>query len=127
VAAVINVGLAAALVPSWKTVGAIVATAAAQLTATVWVFAGIQRIHRLRLPLGDLAKTAAAGLLTLVVAWALAGDFHHPIRLVAAATAGFGVYFLACVAAGLIGPREWGLVTTSTRRLLAMRASGVTS
>jgi O-antigen/teichoic acid export membrane protein len=127
VAAVINVGLAAALVPSWKTVGAIVATAAAQLTATVWVFAGIQRIHRLRLPLGDLAKTAAAGLPTLVVAWALAGDFHHPIRLVAAATAGFGVYLLACVAAGLIGPREWGLVTTSTRRLLAMRASGVTS
>jgi O-antigen/teichoic acid export membrane protein len=126
VAAAINVGLAALLVPRWTTAGAVAATAAAQVTATVWVFAGMQRTHGLRLPLADLARTTAAGLLTLAVTWSLAGDFHHPLRLVLAAVAGFLVFLLTCVAARVVGPREWGLLTTSTRRLLAMRASGVT-
>jgi O-antigen/teichoic acid export membrane protein len=125
VAAVVNLGLAAALIPRWSTVGAVIATTAAQLTATVWVFAGMQRTQRMSLPLADFAKIAVAGLLTLVVTWSLAGDIHHPLRLVAAATTGFLVFLLACVAARLIGPREWGLLATSTRRLLAMRASGV--
>jgi O-antigen/teichoic acid export membrane protein len=126
VAAVINVGLAALLVPRWTTVGAVAATAAAQVTATVWVFAGMQRTHGLRLPLADLARTTAAGVLTLAVTWSLAGDYHHPLRMVVAAAAGFLVFLLTCVAARVIGPREWGLLTTSTRRLLAMRASGAT-
>jgi hypothetical protein len=43
-----------------------------------------------------------------------------------AATTGFLAYFLACVAARLVGSREWGLLATSTRRLLPLRASGVT-
>lgn len=126
VGAVVNLGLAAALVPRWTTVGAVIATSAAQLTATVWVFAGIRRARRTTLPMADFAKTAAAGVLTLVVTRAVAGDSHHPLRLVAAATLGVLVYLLACVAARLIGPREWGLLTTSTRRLLPLRASGVT-
>jgi hypothetical protein len=46
--------------------------------------------------------------------------------MVVAAAAGFLVFLLTCVAARVIGPREWGLLTTSTRRLLAMRASGAT-
>ena len=50
--------------------GAVIATAAGQLTATVWVFVGIARIHRVAFPLADLAKIAAAGTLTLVVTWA---------------------------------------------------------
>lgn len=77
-------------------------------------------------PLGDLARTTGAGVLTLVVAWTVAGDSHQPLRLVAAATAGILVFLLACVAARLVGPREWGPIATSTRRLLAMRPSGVT-
>jgi O-antigen/teichoic acid export membrane protein len=126
VAAAINVGLAALLVPRWTTVGAVTATAAAQVTATVWVAAGMHRAHGMRLPLADLARITAAGVLTLAVTWALAGDYHHPLRMIGAAAAGFVVFLLTCVAARLIGPREWGLLTTSTRRLLAMRASGVT-
>jgi hypothetical protein len=31
------------------------------------------------------------------------------------------------VPARLLGPREWELLTTSTRRLLAMRAPGATT
>jgi O-antigen/teichoic acid export membrane protein len=125
-AAVVNLGLAAALVPRWTTAGAVAATCAAQLTATVWVFVGIQRTHRLRLPLADLARLGAAGVLTLGVSWGLAGDGHHPFRLAAAAGAGLAVFLLACVAAGVVGAREWSLITTSTRRLLAARASRVT-
>ena len=102
------------------------ATAAAQVTATVWVAAGMHRAHGMRLPLADLARIAAAGVLTLAVTWSLAGDYHHPLRMVGAAAAGFLVFLLTCVAARLIGQREWGLLTTSPRRLLAMRASGVT-
>jgi O-antigen/teichoic acid export membrane protein len=127
VAAAVNLGLAAALVPHWTTTGAVVATITAQLTATVWVVAGMRRTHRMRLPGTDLAKVAAAGALTALVAWSLAGDFHHPVRLVGAAGAGLAVFLLACVAARLIGPREWDFITASTRRLLAMRASGATS
>ncbi|HEU4370452.1 MAG TPA: polysaccharide biosynthesis C-terminal domain-containing protein [Methylomirabilota bacterium] len=121
VAAVVNLGLAATLVPRWTTAGAVIATSAAQLTATAWVFAGMQRRYRTRLPLADLARIAAAGALTFVVTWAMAGDFRDPLRLVAAAVLGFAVYLLACVAARLVGPREWGLLTTSTRRLLQAR------
>jgi O-antigen/teichoic acid export membrane protein len=127
VAADVNVGLAAALVPRWTTTGAVIATVAAQLTATIWVVVGIQRTHRMGLPGIALLKVAGAAGLTLVVAWSLAGDFHHPARLVAAAGAGLVVFLLACVAARLVGPQEWDFITTSTRRLLAMRASGVPS
>jgi len=36
-------------------------------------------------------------------------------------------FVTACVFLGLLGAREWGLVTTSTRRLLAMCAPGATA
>ncbi len=127
VAAVVNVGLAAALIPRWGTTGAVVANAAGQITAALWAFAGMARTHRLGFPIADVAKTTLVGLLAWFVAWELASDAHDPIRLVVAATAGLAVYVLACVAARLLGPREWGMLTTSTRRLLAMRAPGATT
>lgn len=127
VAAVVNVALAAALIPRWGTTGAVVANVAGQMTAAVWAFAGMALTHRVGFPIADIAKTTLVGLLAWLVAWELAGDAHDPIRLVVAATAGLAVYVLACVAARLLGPREWGLLTTSTRRLLAMRAPGATT
>lgn len=117
VAAVVNVALGALLIPRWTTTGAVIASAAGQLTATVWVFIGIARIHRVAFPLADLAKIAAAGTLALVVTWSLAGDAHDLVRLGIAATGGVGVFLVAAVALRLIGPREWDLITTSTRRL----------
>jgi O-antigen/teichoic acid export membrane protein len=127
VAAVVNVGLAAALIPRWGTTGAVIANTVGQITAAVWAFTGMARTHGLDVPIADVAKTTLVGLLAWFVAWELAGDAHDPIRLVVAATAGLAVYILACVAARLLGPREWGLLTTSTRRLLAMRAPGATT
>ncbi|MET0488464.1 MAG: polysaccharide biosynthesis C-terminal domain-containing protein, partial [Candidatus Rokuibacteriota bacterium] len=117
VAAVVNVALSVLLIPRWTTTGAVIASAAGQLTATVWVFIGIARIHRVAFPLADLAKIAAAGTLALVVTWSLAGDAHDLVRLGIAATGGVGVFLVAAVALRLIGPREWDLITTSTRRL----------
>jgi O-antigen/teichoic acid export membrane protein len=126
VAAVVNLALAAVLVPAWTTAGAVAATAASQAIATVWVFAGMQRTHGMRLPLGELARAGLAGLLTLAVAWLAAGDGQEPLRLVVAAAAGSVVFLLACVALRLVGAREWELLTASTRRLLATRAPSVT-
>ena len=127
VAAVVNVGLAAALIPRWGTAGAVVANAAGQVTAAVWAFAGMARTHRIPFPILDVAKTALVGLLAWFVASGLAGDAHDPIRLAVAATVGLAAFLLACVPARLLGPREWELLTTSTRRLLAMRAPGATT
>jgi len=127
VAAAVNIGLAALLIPRWGTVGAVVANAAAQITATVWAFVGMASVHRAGFPILDITKTVAAGLLAWLVAWELTGDAHDLIRLSVAAGAGFSTFVLACVPLGLIGAREWGLLTTSTRRLLAMCAPGATT
>jgi O-antigen/teichoic acid export membrane protein len=116
-AAVINVGLAAVLIPYWTTTGAVIANTAGQLTATAWVFIGIARTHRVGFPLADLAKTAAAGALALVATWSLVGDAHDLVWLGLAAGGGVLAFLLAAVALRLIGPREWDLITTSTRRL----------
>jgi O-antigen/teichoic acid export membrane protein len=126
IAAVVNLVLAAVLIPRWTTVGAVVANSAAQVTASVWVFIGIARVHRMRVPLGDFAKLTAAGALVLLVTGAVAGDSHELGRLVVAGAAGFAVFALACVLTRLLGAREWSFITTSTRRLAA-RASGATT
>jgi O-antigen/teichoic acid export membrane protein len=115
VAAVVNVGLAALLIPYWTTTGAVIANTAGQLTATIWVFIGIARTHHVGFPLADMARIAAAGVLCLVTAWSLAGDAHDLARLAAATAGGLLVFLLASLALRLIGPREWALLTTSTR------------
>jgi len=127
VAAIVNVGLAAVLIPRWTTAGAVAANTAGQLTATVWAFAGMARTHHIRFPTADVAKTAAIGLLAWLVTSVLVGDAHDLLRLALAAGAGLAVFLVACVPTGLLGAREWSLLTTSTRRLLAMRASGATT
>ena len=129
VAAVVNLGLAALLIPGWTTTGAVIANTAAQLTASIWVFVGIARLHRIEVPALDFAKLALAGVLALLVTAGLAGDVHgHDIvRLALAGGAGLVVYALACVASRLVGAREWDFITTSTRRLLAARAGATTT
>jgi O-antigen/teichoic acid export membrane protein len=126
VAAVVNIGLAALLIPQWTTTGAVIANSVGQLTATVWVFVGIARAHGVGFPLGDLVRIAAAGGLSLVTAWGLAGDAHDLARVGLAAAGGLLAFLLAALALRLIGPREWNLLTTSTRRLLTSRASVTT-
>jgi len=130
VAAVVNLGLAALLIPGWTTTGAVIANTAAQLTASIWVFIGMARLHRIEVPVLDFVKLTLAGVLTLLVTAGLAGDTHHHhdvLRLALAGGAGLTVYALACIASRLVGAREWDFITTSTRRLLAARAPGATT
>jgi O-antigen/teichoic acid export membrane protein len=129
VAAVVNIGLAALLIPAWTTTGAVVANTAAQVTASIWVFVGMARAHRMDVPVLDFVKLTLAGALALVVTTGLAGDVHsHDIvRLALAGAAGLFVYALTCIASRLVGAREWGFITTSTRRLLAARAGATTT
>jgi O-antigen/teichoic acid export membrane protein len=126
VAAAVNIGLAALLIPHFTVVGAVIANTAAQVTASVWVFVGIWRTHKIGVPMTDFAKLAGAGVLALAVAWAVVGDAHEPLRMIVAGATGVAAFLLACVVLRLIGAREWGLITTSTRRLAA-RASGATT
>lgn len=124
VAAVVNVGLAAALIPRWGPKGAVAANAAAQVTATVWAFVGMAHVHGVGFPVRDVGKAAAAGLLSWFVARELVGEAHDLTRLAVAVTGGLSTFVLVCVPAGLLGMREWGLFTSGTRRLVAMLASG---
>jgi O-antigen/teichoic acid export membrane protein len=123
-AVALNVVLAAALIPRYSTLGAVVANSVAQLVAAVWAFQGMTRRHGGRMPLADIAKTAAASLLVFVVVRVVAGGSHDIVRLGLAALAGGAVFLPVLVGARLVGPREWTLLVTSTRRLLAPRASG---
>ena len=52
------------------------------------------------------------------------GDSHDLPRLALAAAAGAAAFVVAALATRALGPREWTLHTTSTRRLLAARAGG---
>jgi O-antigen/teichoic acid export membrane protein len=123
-AVALNVVLAAMLIPTYSTAGAVVANSAAQVLAAVWAFHGMARRHGARMPLADIAKTAAGAALVFLVARTVAGDSHDVVRLALAGAAGGAVVLPVLLAARLIGPREWALLVTSTRRLLAPRAGG---
>ena len=127
VAAALNITLAATLIPRWPLVGAVAANVAGQLAASLWVFIGIARMHRVATSVSDFARLALAGAVAAFTTWGIAGDVHDLPRLAVAATAGFVVFALACVPLRLVGAREWGFITMSTRRLLAARASGATT
>ncbi|HEU5321435.1 MAG TPA: oligosaccharide flippase family protein, partial [Methylomirabilota bacterium] len=124
VAAVVNVVLAAALIPRYGVGGAVAANSAAQVLATAWGFAGVARSRGVRLPAGDLVGVTAAGLLAFGAAQLVAADVHDLARLALAAAAGLAVFLVAAVLAGVLGTREWSLLMTSTRRLTAPRVTG---
>jgi O-antigen/teichoic acid export membrane protein len=127
VAAGLNVALAALVIPRWPLEGAVIANTAGQLTASIWVFLGMARSHRVATPVSDFARLAAGGLLTLLVTWGVRGDAHDVARLFYAGAAGFVVFGLACVPLRLVGAREWSFIAMSTRRLLASRTPGATT
>ena len=54
----------------------------------------------------------------------VAGDSHDVLHLILAAAAGGAAFLAAALATRALGVREWTLLTTSTRRLLAARAGG---
>jgi len=125
VAVALNLVLAFVLIPHHATTGALVANGVAQLVAALWSFVGMARSYNARVPFGDLARIGAAALLLFAVTRLVAGDSHELLRLILAAAAGGAAFLAAAVATRALGPREWTLLRTSTRRLLAARAGGV--
>ena len=124
VAVVLNIALAFFFIPGHATAGAVLANSVAQLVASLWAFIGMARLHGARMPVGDLTRSSAAAALLYAVARVVAGDSHDLPRLALAAAAGTAAFLVAAVATRALGPREWTLLTTSTRRLLAARAGG---
>jgi O-antigen/teichoic acid export membrane protein len=123
-AVIVNVVLAAALIPKYSTAGAVAANSAAQVLAAVWAFRGMARRHGATVPVVEILKVTAASVLVFFVTRAVAGDSHDVVRLILAGLAGGAVFLPILIGARLVGPREWTLLITSTRRLLAPRASG---
>jgi O-antigen/teichoic acid export membrane protein len=122
-AVAVNIVLAFLFIPQYATAGAVLANAVAQLLASTWAFVGMARLHGARVPVGDLARIAGASVLLFAVARLAAGDSHDLPRLALAAAAGGVAFVAAAVATRALGPREWTLLRSSTRRLLAARAS----
>jgi O-antigen/teichoic acid export membrane protein len=118
-AAVLNVGLAAALIPSLGTTGAVIANVAGQVTATVWVFVGMARAHGAAFPAAAVARIAACALLGLAGAWMVAGGSADLLRLGAGGAVAVGLFLAGVMATGVVGPREWTFLLASTRRLAA--------
>jgi O-antigen/teichoic acid export membrane protein len=124
VAVALNVVLAAALIPRYATTGAVIANTAAQTLAAVWAFTGMARRHGSTLPWIELVKVGVGSVLVFFVTRMVAGNSFDPLRLALAALAGGAVFVPVVIGTRLIAPREWTLLITSTRRLLAARASG---
>ncbi len=122
VAAVVNLSLAALLIPGWTTTGAVIANAVGQLTATVWVFVGMARLHGARLPVSELVRIAGCALLALLTAHVLRDGAHDLPHLVLAGSGGAVTYTLACIAVRLVGVREWNLLSRAYRRVIGALA-----
>jgi O-antigen/teichoic acid export membrane protein len=124
VAVALNIVLAFLFIPGHATAGAVLANSVAQVVASTWAFVGVARLHGARVPVGALARISVAAVLLFAVARVVAGDSHDLPRLILAAAAGGAAFLMAAVATRALGPREWTLLTTSTRRLLAARPGG---
>ena len=123
-AVALNIVLAYLFIPSYATLGAVLANCAAQIVASMWAFVGMARVHGARVPVGELTRIGVAAALLFAVTRLTVGDSHDLPRLALAAAAGAAAFVVAALATRALGPREWTLLTTSTRRLLAARAGG---
>jgi O-antigen/teichoic acid export membrane protein len=111
-AAAINLGLAALLIRSHGTAGAVIANAAGQLIATVWVFVALARRHGYRFPAADLAKIAIAAALAFGAARQAGPELG---QLVLGATAGSIVFGVACVLGRVVARGEWSAIVARLR------------
>jgi O-antigen/teichoic acid export membrane protein len=122
-AAAVNLGLAAVLIRSHGTAGAVIANAAGQLLATVWVFVALRRRHGYGFPIRDLARIAvAAGLAFLAARLAARGVTSEGAVLgevVVGGAAGAVVFAGACLLMRVVGPREWAAVSARLRQRAA--------
>jgi O-antigen/teichoic acid export membrane protein len=121
VTAVIDFSLAALLIRSHGTMGAVMANTAAQVTLALWAFVAVQQIKRPGIPVGDLARIGAAGVLALLASSTM-GAGHGVVSLIVGTTAGLVTYLVACVIVGAVNARDWALLIASSRRFMSSRA-----
>lgn len=110
ISAVVNLALAALLIPRWGAWGAVAANAAAQLTASVLALAGVRRLRGCGFPVSDLARIAVAGVVGYLATRALVAG-PAPAGPLIGAVAGLAAFAAVAVALGALGAREWELVT----------------
>jgi O-antigen/teichoic acid export membrane protein len=122
VTAAVDLALAALLVRSRGTAGAVIANTVAQVTVSVWAFIALRRLKGSRFPLGDLSRIGVAGALALLATAVGAAGSHGVVALVVGGGAGFVVYLLACVVLGAVNARDVTLLVASGRRLASFRA-----
>ena len=122
VTAAVDLGLAALLVRSWGTAGAVAANTVAQVTVSVWAFVALRRLAGSRLPLGDLSRIGVAAALALLVAAAIGAIAHGVSALALGAAAGLATYLLACILLGAVNARDWTILVASGRRMASFRA-----
>jgi O-antigen/teichoic acid export membrane protein len=122
VTAAVDLGLAALLVRSWGTAGAVTANTVAQVTVSVWAFVALGRLKGARLPLGELSRIGAAAALALLAAATAGGHAHGVLALILGAAAGLGIYLIACVLLGALNAHDWTILVASGRRMASFRA-----
>jgi O-antigen/teichoic acid export membrane protein len=122
VTAAVDLALAAVLVRSYGTMGAVVANTVAQLTVSVWAFVALRRLKGCGLPLGDLPRIAVAATLALLATSLSATAWHGVAALVFGTAAGLVTYALACVLVGAVNARDWTFLLASGRRMTSFRA-----
>ena len=111
-AAAVNLGLAALLIRTHGTAGAVIANATGQVIATVWVFVALARRHGYRFPAADLAKIAVAAALAFLAARQAGTGLG---QLVLGAAAGSVVFGLVCALGRVIAPGEWSAIVARLR------------
>jgi O-antigen/teichoic acid export membrane protein len=120
-AAVVNIGGAALLIPAGGVWGALVANSAAQVVATLIAFAVMARTHGCGFPFAAVTRIAVAGALALATTLSVLDGDAHLVRLVAAGATGFIVYLGACVGLRVVGRAEWHGLSRAVRRRLGPR------
>jgi len=118
VTAVIDLSLAALLVRTHGTMGAVMANTAAQVTLALWAFIAVQRLKRPGIPLGDLARIGGAAVLALLASSTIGGS-HGVGPLIAGTAAGLITYVGIGMLIGAINASDWALLMTSRRRFIS--------
>jgi O-antigen/teichoic acid export membrane protein len=118
---ILDLVLTVALVPVYRTGGAVVAGAATQVLYAVWLFVAIYRVKGAALPVFDIAGIVAGAGLTFIVTGAIAGDSVSVVLSALASIVGIGVFIATCTVLGIIRPDEWRQILAWPRRLLPTR------
>ena len=121
VGAAVNIGSALLLIPTYATWGAVMSNTLAQVVATVIAFAVLSRVYACPMPLFDIARITAAGVLAYAAMLTVAPTHADLVRLALGGLVGLVAYAGAVVALRVVGVREWQLLVSSLGQLSGRR------